>query len=118
MKPDVLLLDEPTTGLDPYAYARLCDILLSLPQAMAIAAHDTEFVARLATRAIQIRNGVSYQGTVHAHPHMHVHAHVHFDEEHRHVSHHADGPADDSAAITALAEAGMYKATLRAPPDP
>jgi cobalt/nickel transport system ATP-binding protein len=81
MKPDVLLLDEPTSGLDPDAYQRLCEILETLPQAMIIVAHDAEFVARLATMAVLIRDGVSHRGTIHAHAHSHIHAHLHFEHE-------------------------------------
>lgn len=79
MRPQVLLLDEPTVGLDAHAYARLLDILRSLPQAMIIVAHDAEFVSSLATSALLIRDGISHAGTVHAHPHRHSHPHIHFD---------------------------------------
>lgn len=80
MKPDVLLLDEPTTGLDPDAYSRLCAILESLPQAMVIVAHDAGFVARLANSAILLRDGVCRRGIIHSHEHRHSHAHIHFEE--------------------------------------
>lgn len=79
MEPEVLLLDEPTVGLDSDAYARLLDILRSLPQAMIIVAHDAEFVSNLATSALLIRDGVSHIGAIHAHAHRHSHPHIHFD---------------------------------------
>lgn len=86
MKPDVLLLDEPTTGLDPDAYQRLCRMLESLPQAMVIVAHDAEFTARMATSAVLIRDGVSHHGKVHTHAHSHSHAHLHFEHhDHDHI---------------------------------
>ncbi|SMH26323.1 energy-coupling factor ABC transporter ATP-binding protein [Mesorhizobium australicum] len=81
MKPDVLLLDEPTAGLDPDAYDRLCAMLGKLPQAMIIAAHDAEFIARLATSAVLVRDGVCHRGTIHAHEHRRSHAHLHFEHE-------------------------------------
>lgn len=84
MKPDVLLLDEPTTGLDPEAYNRLCEMLERLPQAMLIVAHDAEFVARLANSAVLIHDGVCRRGTLHAHEHRHSHAHLHFEKEEGH----------------------------------
>jgi len=81
MEPDVLLLDEPTIGLDPDAYGRLCDMLERLPQAMIIVAHDAGFVARLATSAAQLRNGICVRGTIHTHEHRHSHTHLHFEED-------------------------------------
>lgn len=81
MQPEVLLLDEPTVGLDPDAYARLSDILDSLPQAMIIVAHDAHFMARFATCAVLLKDGNSHRGSIHQHPHHHSHAHVHFEHD-------------------------------------
>lgn len=79
MRPEVLLLDEPTVGLDPDAYARLCEILADLPQAMIIVAHDAHFMAQLATTALLLKDGRGHRGTLHQHSHQHSHAHVHFE---------------------------------------
>jgi cobalt/nickel transport system ATP-binding protein len=79
MAPEVLLLDEPTTGLDPAAYERLCALLLSLPQAMIIVSHDPVFLARLANRGLLLRDGRTHAGTLHSHDLVHSHAHFHFD---------------------------------------
>jgi len=81
MQPEVLLLDEPTVGLDPDAYARLSDILEALPQAMIIVAHDAHFMARFATCALLLKDGRGHRGSVHQHPHHHSHAHVHFEHD-------------------------------------
>jgi cobalt/nickel transport system ATP-binding protein len=77
MQPDVLLLDEPTAGLDEGAYERLCALLLGLPQAMIIVAHEARFISRLASRAILIKDGRSYAGTVHEHELSLRQAHLH-----------------------------------------
>ena len=77
MKPDVLLLDEPTTALDAAAHARLCAVLESLPQAMIIASHDMDFVARFATRAILLKDGTSRAATIHVHEFRQRQAHLH-----------------------------------------
>ena len=77
MRPEVLLLDEPTNGLDAKADARLLDLLSGLPQAMLIVSHDSRLIARLATRAVLLRDGRLWPAQLHAHPHMHRHAHPH-----------------------------------------
>jgi cobalt/nickel transport system ATP-binding protein len=57
MQPDVLLLDEPVGGLDEDATARLVDLLLRLPQAMLIVAHDQEFLRQTTRLAWRLEHG-------------------------------------------------------------
>lgn len=57
MGPQVLLLDEPTTGLDAAAQARVMQVLRALPQAMLIVSHDSDFLARLSTRMLVLEAG-------------------------------------------------------------
>jgi cobalt/nickel transport system ATP-binding protein len=57
MDPQVLLLDEPTTGLDEEAQARLTGVLRSLPQAMVIVSHDRPFRQALSSRSLRLRGG-------------------------------------------------------------
>lgn len=57
MRPEALLLDEPTNALDEATEARLTQILLGLPQAMAIISHDRAFLDRLATREVRLEGG-------------------------------------------------------------
>ena len=59
MTPEVLLLDEPSTGLDEAAEARMITLLQSLDQAMVIVSHDPRTIERLATRVVRLsRQGV------------------------------------------------------------
>lgn len=58
MRPDVLLLDEPTAGLDDRASERLVEILLPLDQAMVIVSHDRAFRDRLANRRVHLESGL------------------------------------------------------------
>jgi len=57
MDPDLLLLDEPTTGLDAATRARLIEILTGLPQAMVIVSHDAEFLQAVGTRQAALQDG-------------------------------------------------------------
>jgi heme exporter protein A len=58
--PSLVLLDEPTTGLDPEAVGVLCDVLreqLAGGATLAVATHDPHLFAGLATRTIRIDAG-------------------------------------------------------------
>jgi cobalt/nickel transport system ATP-binding protein len=57
MEPQVLLLDEPTTSLDPPGQKILLDVLRSLPQSKIIATHDINFARALSDRAVFLQNG-------------------------------------------------------------
>lgn len=50
MEPDVLLLDEPTTGLDEASTERVTRVLAGLPQAMIVVSHQREFLRGLVHR--------------------------------------------------------------------
>jgi len=51
MQPEILILDEPTTYLDPPGQASLIQLLRRLPQAKILVTHDTGFAQALAERA-------------------------------------------------------------------
>lgn len=57
MDPEILVLDEPTAGLDPRARRGLIQLLRELPQTMLIATHDLRMVAELLPRTIVLDNG-------------------------------------------------------------
>ena len=57
MDPEILVLDEPTTSLDPPGQRSLIALLESLPQAKVIATHDLSLARRLATRAVFFEGG-------------------------------------------------------------
>jgi energy-coupling factor transport system ATP-binding protein len=58
--PDILLLDEPTKGLDPGAKERLASLLQLLRdegKSIVIVTHDVEFAAKHATRSAMLFDG-------------------------------------------------------------
>jgi cobalt/nickel transport system ATP-binding protein len=56
-RPGLLLLDEPSSGLDPRGRRELIALLSGLEATQVIASHDLEFVARLATRVVLLDRG-------------------------------------------------------------
>jgi cobalt/nickel transport system ATP-binding protein len=56
-EPPLLLLDEPTAGLDPPARRDLARFLGTLDAAMLIATHDLEFAARVCSRFLLLEDG-------------------------------------------------------------
>jgi cobalt/nickel transport system ATP-binding protein len=62
--PRLLLLDEPSAGLDPPGKNVLAHLLARLDAAMLIATHDIAFATRLCTRFIMLEGGrVAFDGT-------------------------------------------------------
>jgi cobalt/nickel transport system ATP-binding protein len=58
MEPSLLILDEPTTGLDEETTERLIEILTTSNLTYVIISHDREFVKRTADKVLQIQRGV------------------------------------------------------------
>jgi len=57
MQPEVLILDEPTAGLDPRARRSLIELLRELPQTMIVATHDLPMVKELLPRTVIMDHG-------------------------------------------------------------
>lgn len=57
MMPDILVLDEPTTGLDPFARRQLISILREFTHTKIIATHDLDLVADTCERTIVLHDG-------------------------------------------------------------
>ena len=57
MKPEVLLLDEPATGLDDRSAQRIMGILADLLQAMLIVSHDRRFLRQVTSKAATLGGG-------------------------------------------------------------
>jgi cobalt/nickel transport system ATP-binding protein len=64
--PEILILDEPTTFLDPPAERNLVHLLRELPQGKLIVTHNVQLAASLATRAVFFEKGkLVASGSVH-----------------------------------------------------
>ena len=78
MDPEVLVLDEPTAGLDPQTTTSLCQLFAELSnqgRTLVLISHDMELVGRLATHVVVLRQGrIELQGPTRA-----VLAHPKFD---------------------------------------
>jgi cobalt/nickel transport system ATP-binding protein len=58
MDPQMLVLDEPTSNLDPAARRDLADILAALPVTAIIATHDLPYALELCPRALILNDGI------------------------------------------------------------
>ena len=57
MDPEILVLDEPTTFLDPPGQRALAQLLAALPQAKILITHDMPFARAVCSRAAFFQNG-------------------------------------------------------------
>jgi len=57
MEPEILVLDEPTTFLDPPAQRALAALLKQLPQARILVTHDVNFALAVCSRAVFFQEG-------------------------------------------------------------
>jgi cobalt/nickel transport system ATP-binding protein len=58
MSPDILVMDEPSSGLDPKARKKLIGLLKSFKHSKIIATHDLDMVLDLCERTIVIHGGL------------------------------------------------------------
>lgn len=58
MEPEILVLDEPTAGLDPRGRRQLIELLRHMPQTMIVSTHDMWLAAELFPRLIVMDEGV------------------------------------------------------------
>jgi len=81
MQPEVLLLDEPNTGLDEKTKARLVRILNKLDLSYIVISHENDFLYETTTSIFTMENGKMFPGEkIHRHHHEHPHIHHHGGE--------------------------------------
>ncbi|MBL8058131.1 MAG: energy-coupling factor ABC transporter ATP-binding protein, partial [Anaerolineales bacterium] len=57
MQPEILVLDEPSAGLDPRARRGLINLLRDLPQTMLVSTHDLRLVQEVFPRTVIMDGG-------------------------------------------------------------
>lgn len=78
MEPAVLLLDEPSTGLDDSTKKRLSEILAGLDLSYVVISHEADFLTSVAQRVYNMKEGkIITDAEVFYHVHEHAHPHVH-----------------------------------------
>jgi len=76
MEPDVLLLDEPTAGLDSKVKEKLIHILNDLDISYFVISHEFDFVKAVTNKIYSMENGkILTDDKIHIHRHEHVHKH-------------------------------------------
>jgi cobalt/nickel transport system ATP-binding protein len=58
MKPEILVLDEPSSNLDPASRRELADILRSLDTTMVMVTHDLPYAFELCERSVILSGGI------------------------------------------------------------
>jgi cobalt/nickel transport system ATP-binding protein len=58
MEPDILIMDEPTNGLDPAARRNMINLLNSFQHTKIIAGHDIDMIYEVCGRVIVLQNGL------------------------------------------------------------
>ena len=58
MKPEILVLDEPSSNLDPASRRELADILRSLDITMVMVTHDLPYAYELCPRSVILKGGI------------------------------------------------------------
>jgi cobalt/nickel transport system ATP-binding protein len=62
MRPEILVLDEPTSNLDPASRRELIDVLLGLPITQLVVTHDLPLALELCPRAVVMDEGLIVAG--------------------------------------------------------
>ena len=57
MEPEILVLDEPSSNLDPASRRELAEILTGLPITLLMVTHDLPYAAQLCTRSVILDEG-------------------------------------------------------------
>jgi len=83
MEPEILLLDEPTTGLDEKTKTKIKKILRELDLSYILISHEFDLLSEITDSIYTMDKGkILFDKEVHLHKHVHAHPHGSYSHEH------------------------------------
>jgi len=84
MEPEILILDEPTTGLDESTKKKIIEVLSDLDLSCIMISHEIDFLAETTSFIYTMEKGkIRMDEDLHAHRHFHAHPHGTTPHEHK-----------------------------------
>lgn len=84
MEPEILLLDEPTTGLDEKTKTMIKKTLSELDLSYILISHEFDLLSEITDSIYTMDNGkIIFDEEVHLHEHAHAHPHGSYFHEHK-----------------------------------
>ena len=84
MEPEILLLDEPTAGLDDRTKSRLTEALSDLDLSYIVISHEFDFLSETTSSIYSMKKGkIQIDKDLRLHRHAHLHSYGDFPHEHK-----------------------------------
>ena len=84
MEPEILLLDEPTTGLDEKTKTKIKKTLRELDLSYILISHEFDLLSEITDSIYTMDKGkIIFDKEVHLHEHVHAHPHGSYSHEHK-----------------------------------